>query len=98
MTFAALVTIACAFTPNLAPLGGQHVAPRAAVQQRVAAAPFMRGWQDPWEDGMRNSATREKLETVRSTRRTSPVRLASPLQCPAPPRREKPFSPAAGQV
>eukprot|EP00966_Prymnesium_polylepis_P098952 2291384-Prymnesium_polylepis.1 len=63
MTFAALVTIACAFTPNLAPLGGQHVAPRAAVQQRVAAAPFMRGWQDPWEDGMRNSATREKLET-----------------------------------
>ena len=64
--FAALVTLACAFTPNLAPLA-QHVAPRAVVQQhRIAAQPTMRGWDDPFSgDAARGDNKREKLQVVR---------------------------------
>ena len=56
-----LLTMAVAFTPN-APL----VNPRAVAmhQPRVTVPPRMRGWQDPWEDGMRTK--RESLKTVRA--------------------------------
>ena len=64
--FSALVTLACAFTPNLAPLA-PHIAPRAVVQQhRLAVQPVMRGWDDPFSgEAGRAGYKREKLETVR---------------------------------
>ncbi|KAL1499630.1 hypothetical protein AB1Y20_011829 [Prymnesium parvum] len=63
MAAALLPLSLCALLPNLAP-GNAPLGAPAALARPLAplrlGTPLMRGWNDPWEDGLRTQ--REKLQ------------------------------------